>query len=319
MMYYIVYIMESANIGNPLVASSIQYVINVVFTLPAIIFIDKWGRRPSMVIGAFLMMIMLFISGTLQAVYGEPYSGAGSSDATTAKDDVNLSDITWIIRNNRPVSIAMVACSYLFVATFSTTWGPSSWTYSSEIYPSLIRARAVSLATASNWFFNCVLAFAVPPLLWNINWKMYMIFATFCGCACIHMYLFAFETRGKTLEEMDGVFDSGHRAWDFGYAGLGIGKGRREGEGWEESRLDRLEAEIKGGRRTVKVAGAGTKEMVGLGSGSGSGRDSGGMYSATSAATRDGRGEVAAYGIGIGTSTVVTSGSDEKPLFRYSS
>jgi hypothetical protein len=49
------------------------------------------------------------------------------------------------------------------------------------------------------------------------------------------------------------------------------------------------------------------------------GEDSGGMYSATSAATRDGRGEVAAYGIGIGTSTVVTSGSDEKPLFRYSS
>jgi len=127
--------------------------------------------------------------------------------------------------------------TYLFVCAFATTWGPTSWTYPAEIFPSKIRAKAVSLATASNWFWNCVLAFAVPPLLTNINWKMYMIFATFNGLAFIHMFLTAPETKGKTLEEMDEVFDSGVPAWK------GVPKG---------SRLDQLQRDIEAGN--LKIA-----------------------------------------------------------------
>lgn len=56
--------MEGAQIASPLLTASIQYVINVVLTLPAILFLDKWGRRPSLTIGAFFMMTWLFISGT---------------------------------------------------------------------------------------------------------------------------------------------------------------------------------------------------------------------------------------------------------------
>ncbi|KAM7185069.1 hypothetical protein V8F33_012631 [Rhypophila sp. PSN 637] len=63
------------------------------------------------------------------------------------------SDITWVVLNNKPVSSAIVACSYLFVATFATTWGAVSWTYPSEIFPSKVRGKAVSLSTASSWFF----------------------------------------------------------------------------------------------------------------------------------------------------------------------
>jgi MFS family permease len=211
-------IMEGANIASPLVTASIQYVINVALTLPAIIYLDQFGRRPSLLIGSFMMMLWLFISGALQATYGEP-----NTDATRTTAN---SDITWI-----------VACSYLFVATFATTWGPTSWTYPAEIFPSKIRAKAVSLATASNWFWNCVLAFAVPPLLWNINWKMYMIFAAFNGLAFIHMFLAAPETKGKTLEEMDEVFDSGLPAWKA------VPKG---------SRLDQLAKDIEAGN--IKIA-----------------------------------------------------------------
>jgi Na+/melibiose symporter-like transporter len=114
MMYYIVYIMEGANIGSPLLTASIQYIINVVLTLPAILFLDSWGRRPTMIIGAFFMMVFLFISGALQAIYGQPN--------TEATRNASNSDITWVVLDNRSVSYAIVACSYLFVATFSTTW-----------------------------------------------------------------------------------------------------------------------------------------------------------------------------------------------------
>lgn len=230
MMYYVVYIMEGANIASPLLAASVQYVLNVALTLPAIVYLDRFGRRPSMLIGSFLMMSLLFVVGALQKSYGVPNKGA----LITSKN----SDISWIINNNQPVSKAIVAMTYLFVCTFATTWGPTSWTYPSEIFPTKIRAKAVSLATASNWFWNCILAFAVPPLLWNINWKMYMIFATFNGAAFIHMFLTAPETKGKTLEEMDDVFDSGRPAWEA------VPKG---------SRLDQLQKDIEAGN--VKIAG----------------------------------------------------------------
>jgi sugar porter (SP) family MFS transporter len=220
MMYYIVYIMQGAGIGDELLTSSIQYIINVALTLPAILWLDRFGRRPSMLLGSFGMMTLLFISGALQASYGRP------------NPDKTDKSISWVVQDHPSVSKGIVACSYLFVATFATTWGPTSWTYPSEIFPAKIRAKAVSLATASNWAWNCALAFAVPPLLWNINWKMYMIFATFNGCALIHIFLTAPETKGKTLEEMDEVFDSGLPAWKP------VPKG---------SRLDQLQKDIERG------------------------------------------------------------------------
>jgi MFS family permease len=227
--------MEGANIASPLVTASIQYVINMVFTLPAIIYIDKWGRRASLLIGAFVLMICLFVSGALQGVYGQP-----NTDATRTNEN---NDITWLVLNNKPVSAAIVTCSYIFVATYAMTWGPASWTYPAEIFPSKIRAKAVAICTAANWFWNCALAFAVPPLLWNINWKMYMIFAVFNGIAFVHMFLTMPETKGKLLEEMDEVFDSGRKPWQ------GVRKG---------SRLDDLAREIEAGMVDVKLGPIGT-------------------------------------------------------------
>ncbi|KAL2062853.1 hypothetical protein VTL71DRAFT_5925 [Oculimacula yallundae] len=247
-------IMEGANIASPLITASIQYILNVALTLPAILYLDRFGRRPAMLVGSFLMMSFLFVVGALQASYGEPNVGD--------LKDANNSDISWIVHNKKPVSKAIVAMTYLFVCTFAATWGPTSWTYPSEIFPTKIRAKAVGLATTSNrstlkeciqiprkecedlqidcsnWFWNSILAFAVPPLLWNINWKMYMIFGTFNGLAFIHMFLTAPETKGKTLEEMDDVFDSGIKPW----------KGVKKG-----SRLDQLQKDIEAGN--VKIEG----------------------------------------------------------------
>ncbi|KND90831.1 High-affinity glucose transporter [Tolypocladium ophioglossoides CBS 100239] len=217
MMYYIVYVMEGAQIGSPLLTASIQYIINVVFTLPAILFLDKWGRRPSLVIGSFLMMTWLFISGALQQYYGQP-----NTEETRTADN---KDITWVVVGNRAASYGIVVCSYLFVATFATTWGPTSWTYPAEIFPSRIRAKGVSVSTATNWLFNMALAFAVPPL--------------FIAAAFVHMYLAAHETKGYTLEEMDDVFDKGTRAWQKGAP--------------RKSRLEQLETQIATGAAKVRA------------------------------------------------------------------
>ncbi|KAI1760652.1 general substrate transporter [Hypoxylon sp. FL1150] len=229
MMYYIIYIMDEARIGSPLTTASVQYVINVIFTLPAILYLDKIGRRPTLIFGSAIMMLLLLISGTLQAAYGQPNDGRGNYD------------VTWIVLDNKPASTAIVACSYLFVATFASTWGPTSWTYTAEIFPSRVRATGVSISTASNWLWNMALAFGVPPLLWIINWKTYMIFAAFNAAACAHMLLCAHETAGVTLEEMDDVFDSGNPAWRPRRRGARGARGARD----NGSRLDDLQGDIE--------------------------------------------------------------------------
>lgn len=73
MMYYITYVFQGAGLsgrrGN-LIASAVQYVLNVAFTVPAILYIDKWGRRPMMIWGFTLMGVFLFLVGGLQGGFG---------------------------------------------------------------------------------------------------------------------------------------------------------------------------------------------------------------------------------------------------------
>jgi MFS family permease len=58
MMYYITYIFTMAGLGSSvLLPSSIQYIINVIMTVPALLFVDRWGRRPTLLVGAFLVRL----------------------------------------------------------------------------------------------------------------------------------------------------------------------------------------------------------------------------------------------------------------------
>jgi MFS family permease len=227
--------MESAQIGTPLLISSIQYILNVFMTLPALFYVDTWGRRPLMLSGTFGMGSMLFISGALQAVYGQPNTDPSQES-------------TWVIVNNLPVSRAIVACSYIFVALFATTMGPISWIVPGEIFPNKVRAKAVSISTATNWLTNTILAFAVPPLLNSISWRMYLIFGTFNAVAFIHMYLSLPETKNITLEEMDNLFNrKGWHTWGI--------DGRRSSTKGRSIPLEELERRIAHGEVKVQTPG----------------------------------------------------------------
>ena len=105
-----------------LLSSSIQYVINVVMTVPALLFVDRWGRRPTLLIGAALMMTFLFANGGILASKGH-YAGPNGVD--------NTPEASWSVTG--PPSKALIACSYLFVASYAPTWGPVSWIYPPEL------------------------------------------------------------------------------------------------------------------------------------------------------------------------------------------
>ena len=136
--------------GNAnLISSSIQYVINVFMTVPALIWMDRWGRRPMFVIGAVLMMTWLFANAGLMATYGKPAPPGGLD---------NIAEQSWQI-SGAP-SKAVIACTYLFVASYAPTWGPASWVYPPELFPLRVRGKAVALTTSSNWIFVSYLSSA---------------------------------------------------------------------------------------------------------------------------------------------------------------
>ncbi|KAL8675552.1 MAG: hypothetical protein Q9168_000064 [Polycauliona sp. 1 TL-2023] len=198
MMYYITYVFLMAGVkGNAnLVASSIQYVINVVMTVPALLYVDRWGRRPTLLVGSTLMMTWLFANAGILASYGQ---WAGPDGVQNTKE------ASWEVSG--AASKAVIACSYLFVASYAPTWGPVSWIYPPELFPLRVRGKAVALATSANWAFNFALGYFVPPAFVNIKWQTYLVFGVFCLAMTIHVFFLFPETAGKTLEEIADIFE----------------------------------------------------------------------------------------------------------------
>lgn len=199
-MFYVVFLFQQAGIGNSqeatLLSSGVSYVINVVMTVPAILFVDKWGRRPTLIFGALAMSTFLWIVGGI---------------LSTGTWYINDNGKSVVDLNNSHLANGVVVCIYFFVASFATSWGPLGWIYPAEIYPIRVRALAVSLSTASNWLFNWVLNFVVPMLMEEIHYGLYLLFAGFNFLMCVHVFLAYPETKGYTLEEMDVVFENNPR------------------------------------------------------------------------------------------------------------
>jgi sugar porter (SP) family MFS transporter len=207
MMLYITYVFGMAGLsGNAnLVASSIQYVINVVMTIFALLFIDRWGRRTPLLIGSTLMMTFMFANAGIMKIYGKPAPPGGVD---------SVAEESWDLSGSQAAAKAVIACTYLFVASYAPTWGPVSWIYPPELFPLHLRGKAVAVTTSSNWIFNFALSYFVPPAFENIKWKVYLLFGVFCAAMTVHVYFFFPETAGKTLEDVDGMFVRGEKAWE---------------------------------------------------------------------------------------------------------
>ncbi|CDK26983.1 unnamed protein product [Kuraishia capsulata CBS 1993] len=197
MMYYVVYVFEMAGLsGNAnLIASSVQYVVFLVFTLPVLFYIDHTGRRSLMIIGSIGMGVFIFAVGGILAQYGEYAPSVGGNE-----------NIHITLVNSYGASRAVLVCSYLFTMVYSLTWAPTAWVYAPEVFPLYLRSKGMSAAAAGNWAMNFALAFYVPPAFNNIGWKTFAIFGTFCFAMAIHIFFTFPETAGKSLEEIDYLF-----------------------------------------------------------------------------------------------------------------
>ncbi|KAJ6096927.1 Major facilitator superfamily domain general substrate transporter [Penicillium sp. IBT 16267x] len=201
-MYYVVYIFEMAGMtGNSsLYSAVIQYVIFVVTTGVMLPVIDRIGRRQLLLVGSVSAMAIHIIIASVMATNGHAVS---SVDGNT--------NLTWEIKGG--AGKAVIAFSYLFTAVYGFTWAPAAWIYASEVFPLKYRAKGVGLAASGNWIFNFALAYFVSPAFHNIQWRTYVIFAVFCFVMTFHVFFLYPETAGRTLEEIDMVFDTDVKPW----------------------------------------------------------------------------------------------------------
>ncbi|RCH85742.1 hypothetical protein CU097_004500 [Rhizopus azygosporus] len=195
-MYYAPQIFIQAGIsGNTasLIASGVNGVLNVFSTIPAILFLDRLGRRFVLISGACIMGLAMLLCGIVMAATGKV--------VTTDNGEKSID-----MSGNVHASYFCIVMIYFFVAGFAYSWGPVGWVYPAEIYPLSIRAKGTSITTAANWLMNFVISLFVPVMLTSITWGTYIFFGCCCAVMAVCVFIFFPETKGRSLEEMDLVF-----------------------------------------------------------------------------------------------------------------
>ena len=152
--------------------------VNLIFTVLAIQTVDRFGRKPLMLLGAAGMAISMFALGT--AFF------------------------------SKAMGLFSLICMLVYVASFAMSWGPVTWVLLSEIFPNKIRGRAMALAVTAQWVSNYLVSWTFPMmdknsfLIEKFNHGFsYWIYGFMGLIALFVVWKFVPETKGKTLEEME--------------------------------------------------------------------------------------------------------------------
>jgi SP family sugar:H+ symporter-like MFS transporter len=184
--YYSSVLWESVGFSekNSLIITVITSVVNVVTTLVAISLIDRWGRRPLLLVGSVGMAITL---GILAFVFAQA--------PLDAQGQPHLAGV------NGP--IALLAAN-LYVFAFGMSWGPVVWVLLGEKFPNSIRAAALSVAACAQWIANWVISTTFPSLKNAGLGLAYGLYTFFALLSFYFVWKFVSESKGRELEDMTG-------------------------------------------------------------------------------------------------------------------
>ena len=168
------------NMGSDTDTSLLQTIlvgaINLIFTVLAIYTVDKFGRKPLMIIGGIGMGFCMFALG-------------------------------FAFYFNQLGLVALFAMLG-YVAFFAMSWGPVTWVLLSEIFPNSIRS-AMSMAVAAQWIANMIISWTFPMMNDN-SWLTnqfnhgftYWIYGAMGLLSAVFVWKVVPETKGRTLEDM---------------------------------------------------------------------------------------------------------------------
>lgn len=192
--YYAPQIFQAVGAGNSsLLISGFFGLVKVCACFTFVVFlVERAGRRWSLLGGAFAMGSLMLIIAILTATH--PPNPKGPVTST---------------------GIAAIAMVYIEAACYNMSWGPVSWLYVSEIFPSRIREIGLATGTATQWLFNFVFSQITPHAITNIGWRTFLMFCIFNWSLIVYTWVFIKETTGKSLEEMELLFNSTATAIDL--------------------------------------------------------------------------------------------------------
>ncbi|KAJ2912167.1 hypothetical protein MD484_g8244, partial [Candolleomyces efflorescens] len=160
-------------------------IVQFLAVLPAILYIDRLGRKPLLRFGSAMMTFAHLSIALLVILF---------------QDD-------W--ENHRMAAWVAVGGIYTFTAAYGSSFGPIGWVLPSEVFPLSMRSQGVALSTASNWSNNFLIGLLTPVLITYSPSATFVIFATSCFVAYLWSTYVVPETANVSLEEMDEVFESG--------------------------------------------------------------------------------------------------------------
>lgn len=180
-MYYSTKIFTTAGVGvkDAFMASAIVGLVNVIFTFVAIAFVDRAGRRPLLLIGLAVQVLAL---GAVGGMFVAKIGG-----------------------------VLLLAGILGFIAAFAMALGPIPWILCSEIFPTKIRGRAMSVATFVIWTSCYVVAQTFPML--NDHpaigpAKTFFVYGVFSLAGLLFVWAKVPETKGRTLEAIEASWPS---------------------------------------------------------------------------------------------------------------
>lgn len=147
--------------------------VNALFTIAAVFTVDKWGRKPLLLLGVSCAVLALILIGVLFSL--------------------EITQGPWIL-----------LLILFFIAGFAFSFGPVCWIVIGEIYPTAIRGRAMSLATLALWCGTFLVGQLTPMMLDSIGPAgTFWLFALMCSPTLWLTWKLIPETKGKSLEAIE--------------------------------------------------------------------------------------------------------------------
>ncbi|MEI8055120.1 MAG: sugar porter family MFS transporter [bacterium] len=155
----------------------------VFFTIVALPLIDRWGRRPLLLLGSSGMTLGLLL---LSIIFRWP---PGSAPV-----------LSWL---------AVI----IYVSSFAISFGPIGWLMITELFPLRIRGLATSLATATIWGVNMLVVSTFIPMAKSLHLSgVFWPYGFFCFLSLLFVYFLVPETKKITLERIEANLRSGKKS-----------------------------------------------------------------------------------------------------------
>jgi MFS family permease len=164
--------------------------VNVIATLGAVLWVDRFGRKPLLLIGTSGMFVSLVLIG----------------GAFFRLDKVTASETA----SHGPTNAGLLALVGMvaFIACFAFSLGPVVWTVINEVFPSTVRGKGVAVATALNWLAAWAVAQFFLSLVNLLTTSgAFLVFAGFCVVTYVFVKRYIPETKGKSLEQVQEMWE----------------------------------------------------------------------------------------------------------------